>query len=269
MKKEFIEYEGNTIPYRASEICFCLSDYARKYVLENRCIIKHIDNDVRDAILVGLINYLGMIGCIDFGLYSKDLYESCESKSFVESQCLISGIYKNLSYYLYYTNPSNSIKLNNHMNKCETEVSFDDISFVVSDFLNYLLEVNGYERVFTLSEMKNIADEIKHNIEMSELKKFLISTEEFNGLLSKGEDIVMLYRNVCSQNKLDYIDKNDVYHYIPSIAKKIGRSEMFSWDIVPVKEKLYSMMYAYGKINPNDEPQNESLVRILNDMRTR
>lgn len=43
-------------------------------------------------------------------------------------------IYKNLSYYLYYTNPSNSIKLNNHMNNCKGEVSFEDIAFVVSDF---------------------------------------------------------------------------------------------------------------------------------------
>jgi hypothetical protein len=44
---------------------------------------------------------------------------------------------------------------------------------------------------------------------------------------------------------------------------------MFSWDIIPVKEKLYSMMYAYGKINLTEVPKNESLVRILNDMRTR
>lgn len=269
MKKEFVEYEGKTIPYRASEICFCLSDYAKSYILENRNVIKNIDNDVRDAVLVDLINYLGMIGCIDFGIYSKDLYEKQDKQYFVDSQCLISGIYKNLSYYLYYTNPSNSIKLNNHMNKCKREVSFEEISFIVSDFLNYLFEVNDYERVLSLFEMKNIADEMKHNIEMNKLREFLISTEEFNDVLLKGENIVKLYRNVSSQNKLNYIDKNGVYHYIPSVAKKLGRSEMFSWDIVPVKEKLYSMMYAYGKINPSLKPKNESLVRILKDMRTR
>lgn len=269
MKKEFVEYEGNTIPYRASEICFCLSDYAKSYILENRSVIKNIDNDVRDAVLVDLINYLGMIGCIDFGIYSKDLYEKQDKQCFVDSQCLISGIYKNLSYYLYYTNPSNSIKLNNHMNNCKREVSFEDISFVVNDFLNYLLEVNGYERVFSLLEMKNIADNMKHNMEMKRLKNFLISTEEFNSALLNGEDIVKLYRKVSDQNKLDYIDKNGVYHYKSNIAKKLGRSEMFSWDVAPVKDKLYSMMYAYGKINPSLKPKNESLVRILKDMRTR
>ena len=52
MKSEFIEYEGKTIPYKASDICFCLSDFARKYILEERSCIKNIDVDVRDAILV-------------------------------------------------------------------------------------------------------------------------------------------------------------------------------------------------------------------------
>lgn len=271
MQKEFVEYDNgkNTVPYRASEICYCLTDYARKYILEKRNVIKNIDSDVRDAILVDSINYLGMIGCIDFGLYSKDLYDKDDDYCKVDSQCLISAIYKNLSYYLYYKNPSTSIKLNNHMNNCKDEVSFEDISFVVCDFLNYLLEINGYERVFTLLEMKNIADKMAHDIEMSKLKNFLVSTSEYSELLSKGEDIVKLYRRVSSQNKLNYIDKKGVYHYIPSVAKKLGRSEMFSWDLYPVKDKLYAMMYAYGKIEPNVAPKNESLVRILNDMRTR
>ena len=44
---------------------------------------------------------------------------------------------------------------------------------------------------------------------------------------------------------------------------------MFSWDVAPVKDKLYSMMYAYGKIIPGEEPKNEALVRILKSMRTR
>lgn len=104
---------------------------------------------------------------------------------------------------------------------------------------------------------------------MNKFMEFLISTEEFNDALLKGENIVKLYRNVSFQNKLNYIDKNGVYHYIPSVAKKLGKSELFSWDIVPVKEKFYSMMYAYVKINPSLKPKNESLVRILKDMRTR
>ena len=35
---EFIEYENdnNTIPYKAHEVCFCVTDYARKYLKENR-----------------------------------------------------------------------------------------------------------------------------------------------------------------------------------------------------------------------------------------
>ena len=112
-------------------------------------------------------------------------------------------------------------------------------------------------------------DDVLDYVKSQKLKDFLISTGEYSEVLSKGEDIVKLYRKVSSQNKLNYIDKNDVYHYIPSIAKKLGRSEMFSWDLAPVREKLYSMMYAYGKINPNVKPKNEALVRILNSMRTK
>lgn len=268
MKKEFIEYEGNTVPYRASEICFCLSDYARRYILENRDVIKNIDTNVRDAVLVDLINYLGTIGCIDFGIYTKDLYEDKEVKVNVDDRCLLSGIYKNLSYYLFYGNAIESIKLNNHMNSCKEKINFNDLAFVVADFINYIFEVNDYERKLTLFEMKTFADEIAHNIEMNKLKEFLISTNEFNDLLVKGEDVVKLYRNISSQNKLDYIDKNDVYHYVSDVAKKLGRSEMFSCDIVPVREKLYAMMYAYGKICPTEIPQNEALGRILKSMRT-
>lgn len=269
--KEFVEYDNgrNTIPYRASEICFCLTDYARNYINEKRVVTKNVDVDVRDAVLVDMINYLGMKGCIDFALYTKDLQEKCDNEYFVDPQCLITIMINHLSYYLFYDNPVKSIKLNNHMNSCKEEININDVSYVVVDFINYLLEVNGYERVFTLFELKQIADESAHRIEMRKLKDFLISTGEYSEVLSKGEDIVKLYRKVSSQNKLNYIDKNDVYHYIPSIAKKLGRSEMFSWDLAPVREKLYSMMYAYGKINPNVKPKNEALVRILNSMRTK
>ena len=269
MKSEFIEYEGKTIPYKASDICFCLSDFARKYILKERSCIKNIDVDVRDAILVDLINYLGMIGYIDFALYSKDLYDKDKTHCYVEPQCLMSAIYKNLSYYLFYKNPGNSIKLNNHMNCCKGEVNFNEISLVVLDFINYLFEVNGYDRVLSLFEMKCYADQIAYNIDMNKLKDFLISTDEYSNLLVNGEDIVKLYRSVSKQYKLNYIDQNDVYHYVPNVANKVGRSEMYSWDLAIVKEKLYSMMYAYGKIFPGEEPKNEALVRILKSMRTR
>lgn len=270
MKNEFIEYDNgrNTVPYGATSICFCLTDYAKKYIIEDRVITKGVNDDVRDAVIVDAINYLGTKGNIDFGLYTKDLYHKGSSEEYVDPQCLISAIIHHLSYYLFYINPVESVKHNTHMNDCEDEISFDDASYVVCDFINYLLEVNYYDRVFTLAEMKAMADNLQHKIEMNKLKNFLMGTSQYSQALADGEDIVKMYRRVSSMCKLDYIDKDGKYIYTPKMAKKLGRKEMFSWDSAPAKEMLYSMMYAYGKMYPDVEPKNQSLQRILKDMRT-
>ena len=59
--KEFVEYDNgrNTVPYGATSICFCLTDYAKKYIIEDRVITKGVNDDVRDAVVVDAINYLG------------------------------------------------------------------------------------------------------------------------------------------------------------------------------------------------------------------
>lgn len=273
MGKEFIEYDNGTnkVPYRASTICFCLTDYARRYIKENRVVTKSIDKDVKDAVIVDAINYIGMKGYIDFALYTSDLQKECSNneENYVETQCLITAIIRHLAYYLFYANPVNSIKLNSHMNSCKEEIDIEDAMYVVSDFINYILEVNGYDRVFTLRELQTIGESAVHDMEMRKLKDFLVSTEQYSEILSSGGNIDKLYRKVSSENRLNFIDKNGVYYYTPSVAKRVGSSRMYSWDVATVKEKLYAMMYAYGKLEPKDMPKNQSLQRILREMRTR
>lgn len=269
MKKEFIEYENdnNTIPYKAHEVCFCVTDYARKYLKENRIIIGGIDQNVRDAILTDAINYLGKLGCIDFGIYTKDLYAEVEDRYIVDDRCLISAIVNHYAHYLFNEKPIELINANKHMNNLDKEIKPDDVAFVIVDFLNFILDQNNYERVYTLMELKNIAEVIEHNIEMRKLKKFLESTSEYSEALARGEDIVKLYRKMSENNKLNYVDKNDVYHYTKEYEKKLGRSEMFSWDKEVVREKIYAMTYAFGKINPHEDIKMEVLQRTLREMR--
>ena len=91
MGKDFVEYhsENGRIPYSASTLCFCLTQYAKDYINENRKITTNIDKKVRDAVLVDAINYMGVQGCCDFALCTKDLYDTQKLREKVEPQCLI------------------------------------------------------------------------------------------------------------------------------------------------------------------------------------
>ena len=47
----------------------------KRNIRKERKNISDIDVNVRDAVLVDAINYLGTYGGIDFALYTKDLYD--------------------------------------------------------------------------------------------------------------------------------------------------------------------------------------------------
>lgn len=168
MRKEFVEYhnENGTIPYSASTICFCLTQYAKDYIKENRKIISKVDTKVRDAVLVDAINYLGVQGWCIFALYTHDLYDEIRHDEVVDPQCLLSAIPNHYANYIFSEGASVSVLRNNHMNKCVEPFNENDGALVLVDFINYIAQRNDFDRTFTIQELYERAQNQQHNIKM-------------------------------------------------------------------------------------------------------
>ena len=86
MGKEFVEYqsENGRIPYSASTLCFCLTQYAKDYISDERKLTSKIDSKVRDAVIVDAINFLGYQGGIEEDeLYLRYIQFACFSPIFL------------------------------------------------------------------------------------------------------------------------------------------------------------------------------------------
>ena len=148
MKKKFIEYTGEKNNFKTITLCNCLINYAKEYIQETNI---NVTKEVRDAILVDFINYLGVQGWIDLALYTKGLYDGRIREGKIEPNILITNLLNHGSYYLFKYNPTESIIRNNYMNECKEKVSLNECKKVVVDFINYIAKVNNIDN---LEELK-------------------------------------------------------------------------------------------------------------------
>lgn len=155
MGKEFVEYtsENGRVPYSASQICVCLTQYAKDYILENCKSISDIDKKVRDAVLVDAINYLGFKGGCDFALYTQDLYDVEEHEKEVDTQSLLTVISNHYAYYMFNQDIAESVLRHNYMNECTEKFDANDGIIVLLDFINYIAKRNDYDKKFTNEEL--------------------------------------------------------------------------------------------------------------------
>ena len=228
MGKEFVEYqsENGRMPYSASHICFCLTQYAKDYISENRRIISNVDKKVRDAVLVDAINYLGFQGCCDFALYTKDLYDAEKHENEVNPQCLLTALVNHLAYYMFNEGIVESVLKNNHMNDCTDQFDANDGAIVLLNFKNYIAKRNGYDRKFTIGELYEKFKVQKHIIELNQLKKFLELTGQYNEQLAIGKSIDAIFTSMAHKHDLKYVAEDGTYHYTDVIRNRIGQSEM-------------------------------------------
>lgn len=272
MEREFIEYysENGRIPYSASTLCFCLTGYAKNYVLENRKATSNIDKNVKDAVLVDAINYLGAQGGCDFALYTEGLYNEREIKEKVDSQCLLTVIVNRYTHYMFKEGIVESVLRNNHMNECTEEFSFDDGATILIDFINYIAEKNGYCRKFTIVELYERFKTHQKEKEMKKLKQFLELTREYSEKLLLGQSIDTIFESMSRKHRLKYIAEDGTYHYTDRVAKRLGHSKMPSWVVNEVEKHIYAMTYAYAKISEvyDMKPsQNEVINQKIIEMR--
>ena len=271
MSKEYRNYynKDSRIPYSASHICFCLTQYAKDYILENRKNIINIDKDVRDAVLVDAINYLGSRGCCDFALYTKDLYDKKKHKEEVEAQSLLIVISNHYAYYMFKRGIVESVLRSKHMNNCTKEFDANDGAMVLLDFINYIAKRNGYDKKFTIKELYDKYKIQKYNCEMYELKKFLELTGEYNKKLLDGQNIDDIFSSMAQSHNLKYVGGDGTYHYTDIIRDRVGQSEMYFWDAKEVDDEIYAMSYAYSKLGIDELSKTPVISKKILEMKKR
>ncbi len=157
--KEFIEYYNENGEYPCSPVMLCSSikDYVKKYINTERKTIENIEQKVRDAVLVDAVNYVGRQNVIDYALHTQALYnneeESIEIEEKIEPQILLTAILNIYASYIFNEDIVASVVLNNHMNEIEEPFDANDGIVVLLDFINYILEINGYDKVVTIEDL--------------------------------------------------------------------------------------------------------------------
>lgn len=155
--KEFIEYYNENGEYPCSPVLLCSSikDYVKKYINTERKTIENIDQKVRDAVLVDAVNYVGRQNLIDYALHTQTLYDNEEAsvEKTIKPEILLTAILNIYSSYIFNEDIVASVVLNNHMNEIEEPFDINDGIVVLLDFINYISEINGDDKVFTMEEL--------------------------------------------------------------------------------------------------------------------
>lgn len=274
MGKEFIEYKSETgrIPgCSAVTLCRCLTQYVKKYISANREVIAKIDDNVRDAILVDAINYLGVVGGCDYALYTTDLYNEVFEVEQVDAQCLLTVLLNHYAMYIFKYGIAESVLRNNHMNKCTEKFDENDGIKVLVDFINFIAEVNEYDRKFTIQDLYEKFTIQKHNSEMKRLREFLETASMYNDLLRDGKRIDNIFAEMLGDYNLYDISEDGTYYYayIDEENLKAKLCETNLW--TEVDNEMYAMLYAYGKMFTDvlEQSQFEIINKKLLEMKTR
>lgn len=258
MGKEFVEYkrEDGIIPYNIQTLCLCLTQYAKDYIKKNDN--QNIANiDVRDAVIVDAINYLGLQSWCDFALYTKDLYDNKKHEEGVDGQCLLTVL---INYFACYINSgiSSSVLRNNHMNNVKEK--FDDLNgeLVIVDFMNYIASINEFDRIFTVDELNMRFATLEYKKGLNELKKFLEMTKKYNESLLNGKNMHNIFCRLAEEKGLSHISRRGKFY------NENGK-EMHIWDKEPIDNELYAMGYAFAKLKFENAIDGKIEDKIIRD----
>ena len=165
----------------------------------------------------------------------------------------------------------NSVLLNNHMNNCTKEFDPNDGAIVLLDFINYVAEVNNYDRVFTIKELFDRAKKQKHKRDLHELKSFLNLSNQYEQRLNNGESINSIYAEMAASHSFIGIREDGAYLYNKRIRDEIGIEEMCLFERNKVEKKLYAICYAYEKsgASKKEPTKNKTIIKILEEMKQR
>ncbi len=173
--EELIVGSNERIPYSVGTVCFCMTQYAKDYAKSKQNSEAIISKEVRDAVVVDSINYVGLSCGMDFALYTCDLYDDKKHDESVEPNTLLTVMLNHYSQYIAHDVPA-SITRNNHMNELqeEQEVSSVDCIATLVDFMNHIASINNIEKTFTAEELiqrKQVLEERANEFGVSKKKR--------------------------------------------------------------------------------------------------
>ena len=184
------------------------------------------DADIKDVILMDILT--------EYRNLTKDnLTDICDEPkpmSDEESSSLINTVIKLSISSIHKFSKGNSI-INLHP---------IDLANILANFINHLLENNGYYRRFSAFELLELVKEYEHEMEREKLSRFLSSVSKYSSLLDSGKSV------------------DDIYG---TEIKKIVSASLFldlGEDLV-LNEEL-NLAYAYAKLHPGEKIKENSPV---------
>lgn len=273
MGKTFIEYSDRITEYDGLSICEVIAQYAKDYVkfVSDMDTIFDIDCDVRDAVLINMVNYLSSVNKSHFYFNKKVLYNNKKfTKKKVDGQTILSVLFNHLSVHLFNDNLVNSVMLDGRRHDCHVPFDVDDGRDILIDFVNYVSERNGFDRYFTIDDFYNKYKELSYKHEMKQLKVFLYKVNDYTNRLAKGENIDDIYKKLLNSYDLKYICKSGNYYFTDEKKKKQFRECMNQTEIKEINNELYPLFYAYEKYKDNcKHTDNETIKKRIKDMKVR
>ena len=235
--------ENTTIYMRETTftICYAITKYIKSYIKENRTLERKIDIKIRDAVLTDFINFIGREDKCAFHLTPNALYKD-------EAENLVFGIfypvniepYKLLRYlkfqlgdYMFNQRGGKTITdsiLQSDFNDVNDPFDATIGALVLTDFLNYVAEVNEYDNVFTIRGIYDSTVRREKKKNMEELKDFLFSVETYMEIVKDPSEVQETVRAL--EETIAYAKSEDVNDY-----------EMYSKAVAT----LYAISYAYWK----------------------
>lgn len=268
MGKDFIEYSDNFIEYNGYSICEVVAQYAKDYVQIDRDLTYDVDEDIKDAVLVNIVNYLSSVNKSHFYFKARHLYNNKVTKEKVDGQTILSVLFNHLSVHLFNDDLVQSVLLDGRRHNCRVPFNVNEGRKVVIDFVNYVSEINGFDRYFTLDDFFNKYKELSYKHEMNKLKVFLYKVNDYTNRLAKGENIDDIYKKLINSYNLKYICKSGNYYFTDEKRDKEFRECMNQTEIKEFNKELYPLLYAYEKYKDNcKHTDNETIKKKIKGMK--
>lgn len=271
MGKVFVEYHSDNgrIPYSAHDLLCCLTQYVRSYIATERRVFEKVDPNVRDAVLIDAINYMGTFGAgCNFGVNTDDLYSGQVDKAEVDGQSLLTVILNFYAQYTFQHGIVQSVRKNKHMNKCTEDFDVNDGAAILIDFMDYVAEVNGFDKKFTLQDLYQKFQQQEYKYELKQLKSFLEKVSTYGERL-EFESVDDIFAQMAAKRNLDSISEDGTY-YQTSVDNTQGVIKMDAWQQEMVEDDIYAMAYAYAKMGDTSfAPKTQIINQKIQEMKKR
>ena len=206
-------------------------DVAREY-------INIMDDDLVTLEVSKFVDYLAKAVGIDIPISSYNDNQTCEIK--VDDEVISQVLYNMIPMY--------------------TKGDKDKMIFLTG-LLNYISK-----RKYTSKELGDRYEEIDHEKQLHDLKRFLGRTSKYSAMFKEGMTLEEVYAKYS--RGYGFTDDNGIFHYDIKYVYDTEETEMLPHVQEDLNEEFYAMAYAYAKSGRVDT-MPEVIEERVEEMRTR